>query len=62
MNDEDFTWKKQKEYMDKLIRDLIESGKDINEIMDMPFNFMVDLMEERNKPKEEKSLISAFGG
>jgi len=59
---EDFSWKKQKEYMDNLIRDLIERGKDINEIMDMPFNFMVDLMEERNKTKESKSLISAFGG
>lgn len=40
----------------------MNDGKDINEIMKMPFAFVVDLLEERNKPKEEKSLIAAFGG
>lgn len=42
--------------------DLMKNGKDINEIMKMPFNFVVDILEEKNKPKEEKSLIAAFGG
>lgn len=42
--------------------DLMKNGKDINEIMKMPFNFVVDILEEKNKPKEETSLIAAFGG
>ncbi|WP_431197637.1 phage tail assembly chaperone GT [Staphylococcus equorum] len=39
-----------------------ESDKDINEILDMPFSFFMDVMNEKNKPQKEKSLISAFGG
>lgn len=48
--------------MDKLILDLMKEGKDINEILNMPFHFMLELLEEKNKPKQEKSLIAAFGG
>ena len=48
--------------MDNLIRDLMKDGMNINDIMDMPFSFVMDLMEERNKPKKEQSLISAFSG
>ncbi|WP_409373569.1 phage tail assembly chaperone GT [Terribacillus saccharophilus] len=40
----------------------MSSGKDINEILDMPYHFVLDLLAERTKPKEEKSLIAAFGG
>ncbi|WP_420806935.1 phage tail assembly chaperone GT [Salinicoccus halodurans] len=39
-----------------------ESDKDINEILDMPFSFFMEIIEEQNKPKQTKSLISAFGG
>ena len=62
MTDEDFSFAKQKEYMDKLILEMIEGGKDVNDILNMPFNFVVDLLNERNKPKKIDSLISAFGG
>lgn len=48
--------------MDKLILDLMKEGNDINKIMQMPFQFLVDIMNEKSKPKKEKSLISAFGG
>lgn len=48
--------------MDKLILDLTREGMSINEVMDMPFNFLLDIMSEKSKPKEEKSLIAAFGG
>lgn len=60
--DEDFSPAKQKEYLDKIILDLIKEGKDINEILNMPFHFMIEVLEEQNKPKYEKSLIAAFGG
>ncbi len=62
MSDEDFSPSKQKEYMDQLILRMMKDGKDINEILNMPFHFMVELMREKNKPKQEKSLIAAFGG
>lgn len=39
-----------------------ESGKDINEILDMPFSFLMDILSEKAKPKKEESLIKAFGG
>lgn len=60
--DEDFSLAKQAENLDKLILDLMNNGKDINQILDMPVHFVVELMKEKNKPKEEKSLIAAFGG
>src|SRR5699024_4681879 len=62
LTESDFTPEKQKEYMDNLIRDLMKDGMNINDIMDMPFTFVMDLTEERNKPKKEQSLISAFSG
>ena len=62
MTDEDFSLAKQAEYLDKLILSMMNNGKDINQILDMPFHFVVELMKEKNKPKEEKSLIAAFGG
>lgn len=48
--------------MDKLILNLMKSGKDINEVLNMPIHFVIELMKEENKPKQTKSLISAFGG
>jgi len=41
---------------------MMKEGKDINEIMKMPYGFMLDIMEEKTQPKEQKSLVSAFGG
>ncbi|TYS67057.1 hypothetical protein FZC76_16155 [Sutcliffiella horikoshii] len=62
MSDADYTPQKQKEYLDKLILDLVKDGKDINEILAMPFHFLVEILHEKNKPRKEKSLIAAFGG
>lgn len=57
MTDEDFSFAKQKEYLDKLILDMMEKGKDINEFMSMPYNFVIDILEERNKPKKVNSVL-----
>lgn len=62
MTDEDFSPEKQKEYLDKLILDLMKQGKDINQILEMPFHFMIELLREKQQPKRETSLIAAFGG
>ena len=41
---------------------MMKEGKDVNEILKLPYTFMLDILEERNKPTETKSIISAFGG
>ncbi|GKV64678.1 phage tail assembly chaperone GT [Sporosarcina sp. NCCP-2331] len=48
--------------MDKLILNMMEQGKDINEVLAMPFHFVLQILEEKNKPKQQQSLIAAFGG
>lgn len=48
--------------MDKLILALVKDGKDINEVLNMPYHFLIEILNEQNKPKQEKSLIAAFGG
>lgn len=42
--------------------DMMKNGKDINEVLAMPYHFVLELMQEENKPRKEKSLIAAFGG
>ena len=39
-----------------------EGGKDINDILDMPFAFFMELVEESNKKNVKKtdSMINAF--
>lgn len=39
-----------------------QSDMNINEILDMPFSFFMDIVEEENEPEEKDSLIKAFGG
>lgn len=48
--------------MDKLILEMMKNGKNINDILDMPYKFVLELMKEENKPVQEKSLIAAFSG
>lgn len=62
MSDADFTPEKQKEYIDKLILSYVKGGKDINEVLNMPFHFFLELLSVKNehKPKQTKSLIAAF--
>ncbi|SSS87923.1 Uncharacterised protein [Acinetobacter baumannii] len=49
--------------MDKLILNLVKDGKNINEVLNMPYHFLIEILNEQNKPnKKEKSLIAAFGG
>ncbi|MFK3938945.1 phage tail assembly chaperone GT [Alkalihalobacillus sp. NPDC078783] len=62
MTSEDFTPEKQLEYMDELVMELMQNGKDINEVLDWPFYYIVELLRKQNEPKQETSLIAAFGG
>ncbi|WP_422395106.1 phage tail assembly chaperone GT [Peribacillus frigoritolerans] len=40
----------------------MKEGMTINEVLNMPFHFLIEILSEQNKPKQEKSLIAAFGG
>lgn len=53
--DDDFTFEKQAEYLDKLFHDLIKEGMAIQEIMNMPYPYILDILEEKQKPKKERS-------
>lgn len=33
--------------MDALVLDLVKDGKDINEVLNMPFHFMLELLAEK---------------
>lgn len=49
--------------MKKLILQMMkEVGKDINDILDMPFAFFMELVDESNKKnvKKTESMINAF--
>lgn len=49
--------------MKKVITEMMkEGGKDINEILDMPFAFFMELVEESEKKdvKKSDSMIEAF--
>ncbi|UTI11029.1 hypothetical protein NFD59_08005 [Staphylococcus epidermidis] len=57
------TYKEHKENMKKLILQMMkEGGKDINDILDMPFAFFMELVDESNKKNVKKtdSMINAF--
>lgn len=62
IDEEDFTFEKQAEYLDKVFHDLLKEGIAISEIMDMPYAYVLDILEDKKKPKQEKSLLSTFGG
>lgn len=40
----------------------MKEGMNINDILDMPFSFMVDLLEEKQETSKTTDLFSAFGG
>ncbi|WP_412760413.1 phage tail assembly chaperone GT [Peribacillus butanolivorans] len=53
--DEDFFPARQKDYMDKLILDLMKDGKDINEILSMHYHFLIEILRDKNNPKQRNS-------
>ncbi|WP_420894338.1 phage tail assembly chaperone GT [Staphylococcus pseudoxylosus] len=41
---------------------MMKEGKDINNLMDMPFSFFMEIVDESNKKnvKKSESMINAF--
>lgn len=42
--------------------EMMKKGKDINDVLDMPYKFIIEIMKDENKPVYKKSLIEAFKG
>lgn len=56
------SWNDYKNDLRKFLRETIKEGKDINELMNMPFAFFMELVDESNKKNVKKtdSMIQAF--
>lgn len=48
--------------MDNLVKDFVKNGKSANEVLEMPFHYVLGILEDENKAKKVDSLIAAFGG
>lgn len=47
--------------MDKFVRDLMKEGKDINEILNMPINYVMDILKEKITVKQANSFFDLLG-
>ncbi len=43
--------------MDNFVLEAMQNGKDINEILNTPFHYVIQLLEEKNKPQKVKSVM-----
>ncbi|MBM6630300.1 hypothetical protein JTF04_11445 [Mammaliicoccus vitulinus] len=55
------SWKEYKGHLNDLIKDMTKEGKDINEVLNLPYAFMMtDLSEDIKKVKRTESMLDAF--
>lgn len=47
--------------MDKFARDLIKEGKDINEILEMPVHYVMEILREKSNVKQANSFFDLLG-
>jgi len=47
--------------MDKFVRQMMESGKDINEILDMPIHYVMDILREKVTVQQANSFFDLLG-
>lgn len=38
-------------HLDIVVRDLIKEGKDVNEVLKMPYHYVLQILDERNTNK-----------
>lgn len=58
----DFSFAKQKEYFDLLVKDLLENGWKMNEIMDSPIFYLIEVTTKKRELSEsqQESIINAL--
>ncbi len=55
------SWKEYKNHLNKLIQDMTKEGKDMNEVLNLPYAFMMtDLSEEVKTVERTESMLDAF--
>ncbi len=47
--------------MDRFARDLMKEGKDINEILNMPINYVMEILKEKTNVREANSFFDLLG-
>lgn len=43
--------------MDDLLLESVKHGKDVNQVLDMPYHFMIQLLSEDNEPEQANSFF-----
>lgn len=43
--------------MNKFVRDSMKEGKDVNEILDMPIHFVMEILKEKVEVKQANSFF-----
>lgn len=38
-------------HLDIVVRDLVKEGKDVNEVLNMPYHYVLKILDERNTNK-----------
>lgn len=47
--------------MNKLVRDLMKEGKDVNEILNMPIHYVNEILKEKVEIKQANSFFDLLG-
>lgn len=47
--------------MDRFVKDMMEAGKDINEILNMPIHYVSEILREKVKIKQANSFFDLLG-
>lgn len=47
--------------MDRFLRESVKNGKNINELLDMPYSFFLDILNEETKPQKANSFFELLG-
>ena len=59
------TWSEHKDNLTNLVKDMVkdsEGRQSVNDIFDLPFNFVFgDLVEQTKSVKKSTSMLDAFG-
>nr|WP_279526280.1 hypothetical protein [Staphylococcus gallinarum] len=56
------SWEDARDNMKKFVKKMMKEGKDINNLMDMPFSFFMEIVQDESKKnvKKTESMIDAF--
>ena len=51
LDEDDLTYSSMLNHLDIVVRDLVKEGKDVNEVLKMPYHYVLQILDERNTNK-----------